>query len=101
MSVVCPRHEGEFQRFSTPCYQAASLMHVGPRVRRRTRLRVLPIPQGQSQNRSPLTAEARCQQANLDVTWLRKESLQDLGNLPSPDVRGMAVSDRSIASLWA
>ena len=37
--------------------------------------------------------------ANLDITWLRDESLEDLDNLPSPDVIAREIVDDLTAAL--
>ena len=37
--------------------------------------------------------------ANLDITWLRDESLEDLDNLPSPDVLARDIVEDLTAAL--
>ena len=37
--------------------------------------------------------------ANLDITWLRDESLEDLDNLPSPDVLAREIVEDLTAAL--
>ncbi len=37
--------------------------------------------------------------ANLDITWLRDESLEDLDNLPSPDVIAREIVEDLTAAL--
>ena len=37
--------------------------------------------------------------ANLDITWLRDESLEDLDNLPSPDVLAREIVEDLAAAL--
>ena len=37
--------------------------------------------------------------ANLDITWLRDESLEDLDNLPSPDVLAREIVEDLSAAL--
>ena len=37
--------------------------------------------------------------ANLDITWLRDESLEDLDNLPSPDILAREIVEDLSAAL--
>jgi len=37
--------------------------------------------------------------ANLDITWLKDDSLQDLDNLPSPDVIAREIVEDLTAAL--
>ena len=61
-----------------------------------------PAPSGSSPSggsRSPTTSSIARDKANLDITWLRDESLEDVDNLPAPEIIAREIVEDLTAAL--
>jgi len=91
---ACTRHESDTGAVALPAADSKKLVASAPGTR------IQPATDDQWRWRSFTYDELLARdKGNLDITWLRDESLEDSANLPPPDVLAAEIAEELRAAL--